>query len=180
MRWERLFADLEGQLEAEARLDLDAEVAERTRRERAAVELLTRLAGHRGRTIRLMLRTGGAVEGELRDLGSDWLLVRSASSGEVLVPIAAVVGLVGLGVRVEQPGLARRFGLGYALRLLARDRATVQLTDLSGQQCTGTIDVVGADAFDLAEHRLGEPRRAGNLTGGRTVPFDAVVTIVSR
>ena len=44
MRWERLFGDLEGQWEAEARRDLDQEVADRTRRERATVGLFERLA----------------------------------------------------------------------------------------------------------------------------------------
>ena len=38
MRWEGLFADLEGRLAAEERRDLDDEVAERTRRERALVD----------------------------------------------------------------------------------------------------------------------------------------------
>ncbi len=37
--WEGLFADLEGQLAAEQRRELDDEVAERTRRERALVTL---------------------------------------------------------------------------------------------------------------------------------------------
>ena len=39
MRWEGLFADLEGQLAAEERRERDDEVAERTRRERALVSL---------------------------------------------------------------------------------------------------------------------------------------------
>ncbi len=44
MRWERLFDDLEAQLVADERRDLDAEVADRTRRERALLGLHERLA----------------------------------------------------------------------------------------------------------------------------------------
>ena len=39
MRWDRLFDDLEGQLAAQHLLEGDAEVADRTRRERALLTL---------------------------------------------------------------------------------------------------------------------------------------------
>ena len=45
MRWDALFDDLETQMAASERLDLDAEIAERTRSESAAVELADRLRG---------------------------------------------------------------------------------------------------------------------------------------
>ena len=44
MRWDDLFADLGAQWDAESRRELDAEVADRTRRERASVGLYERLA----------------------------------------------------------------------------------------------------------------------------------------
>ena len=43
MRWDQLFGDLEGQLAHEQRRDLDLEVADRTRRERALIGLHERL-----------------------------------------------------------------------------------------------------------------------------------------
>src|SRR6478735_7178655 len=43
MRWDALFEDLEQQWDAQARRDLDGEVADRTRRERAAIGLQDRL-----------------------------------------------------------------------------------------------------------------------------------------
>jgi len=76
MRWEGLFADLEGQLAAEQRRERDDEVAERTRRERALVTLPARLAAAVGGPLRIILVGGRQVDGDLEDLGEDWVLVR--------------------------------------------------------------------------------------------------------
>ncbi|MFW5474625.1 hypothetical protein ACOCJ5_15060 [Knoellia sp. CPCC 206450] len=180
MRWERLFDDLEAQLSAEERRERDSEVADRTRRERASVELGARFAAVVGATVRLRLVTGAQVEGELLDLGADWLLLRLVTGREAVVPVGGVVGVLGLGPRASDARTARRFALGYALRGLSRDRAHVALTDASGQVVTGTIDAVGADFLDLAEHALGEDRRAENVRGRHTVPFGAVVLVEAR
>jgi hypothetical protein len=178
MRWDGLFADLEGQLEAEHRAERDAEVAERTRIERGAVDLPSRLLAQVGAQTRLRLVTGAQHEGTLTDVGADWLLLREARR-ELLVPTVALVSVADLAPRTRDDRAARRFGLGYALRLLARDRCPVLVSDRSGQASTGTIDVVGADYLDLAEHALGEPRRAGNLRGRRTVPFAGLASVAS-
>ena len=180
MRWDRLFDDLEAQFGAEERRERDSEVADRTRRERAAVELGARFAAAVGGTCRLRLVTGAHVEAELLDLGEDWLLLRAGSGREAVVPLHAVVGVLGLSQRATDARTARRFALGYALRGLSRDRAHVALTDTSGQVVTGTIDAVGADFLDLAEHALGEDRRAENVRGRHTVPFRAVVLVEAR
>lgn len=192
MRWERLFADLDAQWAAEQRLERDAEVADRTRRERATLELEHRLAAARGTEVSLRLVSGPPVDGELEDLGLGWVLVRRVSgrvpvpdrlglpafpARSVLVPTAAVVALSGLPVRAADVARARRFGLGYVLRGLSRDRAVVTVRDTSGAEVTGTIDLVGADALDLVEHHADEPRREDNILGRRTVPFGALVTM---
>lgn len=186
MRWEGLFADLEGQLAAEERRELDDEVAERTRRERALVTLTDRLAGAAGSPVRLGLGTGIRVQGVLADLGDGWVLLRAQGSGrEQLVPTASVSTVSALGARVEAARSARRFGLGYALRALSRDRATVALSLAGGGAAPGavligTIDAVGADHLDLAEHPEGVPRRRENVTALTTVPFRALVLVESR
>lgn len=180
MRWEELFDDLEAQLGAEERRERDSEVADRTRRERASITLVARLASSVGGHLGLRLLTGARVRGELLDLGQDWLLLRLESGGEAVVPVPALVGVSGLQSRASAAVSARRFGLGYALRGLSRDRAHVAVTDVSGQVLTGTIDVVGADVLDLAEHARGESRRPGNLTGRQSVPFSALVLVESR
>jgi hypothetical protein len=182
MRWEGLFADLEGQLAAEQRRERDDEVAERTRRERALVTLPARLAAAVGAPVRISLSGGHQVDGDLQDLGEDWVLVRTdPDAHEVLVPLAAVVTLRSLGSQSAPARTARRFGLGYALRALSRDRATVVVSvHGDGPRLLGTIDAVGADHLDLAEHLDGLPRRRENVRAVATVPFAALVTVESR
>ena len=182
MRWEGLFADLEGRLAAEERRQLDDEVAERTRRERALVTLSGRLAASVGTDVGLGLVGGVDVSGRLLDLGAEWLLVRAHVTGrEVVVPLLAVRTVAELGRRAEDARSARRFTLGYALRALSRDRATVAVRLAGGGPALiGTIDAVGADHLDLAQHADGEPRRRENITAVTTVPFTALVAVESR
>lgn len=185
MRWEALFEDLEGQLAAEYRRELDGEVAERTRRERALVDVAARLAGTVGMDVRVTLIGGVVVEGEVLDHGAEWLLVGSAragstrGSGEVLVPLRGVASIGGVSSSAPRTP-AREFGLGYALRGLARDRAPVAVRLLGGGTLLGTIDIVGADHFCLAEHAQGEVRRRENVRAVTTVPFGALLAVESR
>jgi len=185
VRWEGLFADLEGQLAAQSRRELDSEVAERTRRERALVDLGARLAASAGATLSVELVGGLRLEGALADHGDGWLLLRgprtrTGASREVLVAVRAVVSLTGLSTGADDGRPGRRFGLGYALRALARDRATVGLRLLGGGELGGTVDVVGADHLVLAEHAEGEPRRRENVRRLVTVPVRALLAVESR
>lgn len=174
MRWQDLFADLEAQLLAEQRRELHAEVADRTRRERAEVTVLDRAAKSVGSPVTVV--TGaGAVRGVLDDLGKDWLLVHEQGRHAALLPMSAVTALVGLTPRSDDDrGMGRRFGVGVALRAIARDRAPVAIHDIAGGLATGTIDKVGADHLDLAEHPADSVRRAAAVTGHRVVPFAAI------
>ena len=57
---------------------------------------------------------------------------------------------------------------------------TADTTDEFAERIVGTIDAVGADHLDLAEHPEGVPRRRGNVTAMTTVPFQALVLVESR
>lgn len=179
MRWDRLFEDLEAQLEAQARRERDAEVADRTRAERARITWGERLVGATGDDLSIRVRGGASVAGELQDTGDGWLLLLTPHGRSVIVATTAVVGVHGLRRAPQDDTRARRFGLGYALRGISRDRRPVVVTDIDRSDAHGTIDVVGADSFDLAEHPLDAPRRPGNVRAVRTVPFAAVATITS-
>ena len=179
MRWEDLFADLESQWDAEQRRELDAEVADRTRRERASVGLYERLAAAVGEEVSVVLATGVRVSGPVADVGAGWLMLSDPrpSAQPMVVPFGAVAALIGLRPRAAGQGMGRSFGLGYVLRGLSRDRAVVAVTDVTGSVTTGTVDAVWSDAFELSEHAADLPRRPENVTGRMVVPFAALVLV---
>jgi len=183
MRWDRLFDDLEAQMDGDAQRERDLEVSDRTRRERAQLGLHERLIAHRGERVELALAAGFRVTGKVVDVGSDWVLVHEPGDRGSLVPFRAIVAITGLGPRAAAgPGAvtARRFGLGFALRGLSRDRSVVSLADIGGSVTTGTIDAVGADVLELSEHPVDVARRAENVVARRVIPFAAVVVVRHR
>jgi hypothetical protein len=66
---------------------------------------------------------------------------------------------------------------GFVVRDLVRRRVAVSVHLTQGRMLTGTVDRAGADHLDLALHDPGSPRRAGEVTGYRIVPFSAVAWI---
>ncbi len=179
MRWDDLFEDLEAQGAEMHRAALDAEVADRTRRERAQVTLRSRLAVTAG-AVRMALVGGVVVEGVVDDTGSDWCVIRDVSGRQWLVPFWAMLHVEGLGWSGAGEGdVGRRLRIGFALRGLARDRAPVYLHLLGEGVWSGTIDAVGADHLDFGEHPIDVPRRAVNVRTIRVVPFSAIVAVSS-
>jgi hypothetical protein len=76
--------------------------------------------------------------------------------------------------------VGKGFGLGAALRALSRDRAVVDVVDVDGTVTTGTIDAVGQDLVEVAEHAADVPRRAKNVVAVRAVPFPALAAVRRR
>lgn len=185
MRWERLFEELDARFDAEAAMERDAEIADRTRRERAQIALYSRLLANVGRgpiSLRLPGTAGPRViVGTPSDVGPDWLLLVDPVDQSVLVPLAALRSVTGLHPGAQEASLVgRRFTLGAALRGISRDRAVVDLVDVEGLVLTGTIDAVGADHLDLAEHPPDEPRRARHVVRSHVIPIDALGSIRRR
>jgi hypothetical protein len=184
MRWDDLFADLEAQLAAGERLDLDVEIDERARVDAAAVELADRLRGSVGLRIGVHLGSGTVYEGTLSHAGSQ-CLVLDEERHQVLIPYAAAVhysGLSRLAVGMG-PSVRQRLGLASALRGLARDRSSVTVLVWRGAAgesvLYGVIDRVGRDFLDLAVTRPGEERRPANVSGVATIPFAALAGLRS-
>src|SRR4051794_693603 len=181
MRWQALFDDLEAQLSAADAAELQAEVADRTRREAGLIRVVDRLAAATGQDVAVALGPPGLLRGRLLDAGVDWLLLAEAGAREVLVPLAAVLGVTGLVAQTGAPGaegeVGRRLDLRWALRALARSRAGVTLVLRDGSAVGGTLDRVAADHLDLAEHAPGEPRRSGAVRHVRLVPLAALALV---
>jgi hypothetical protein len=175
IRWDRLFADLEGQLEAAARVDLAAEVADRTRYEISRTRLLDRLRAALDCEVELTVTGVGPVVGTLTRVGADFVVIDAAGS-LALIRAGAVVTARNLGAasRSVAGEVAARIAIGMVARELARDRTTVTVWLWDGTTLAGTVDRVGADYLDLAEHPLDEPRRSGAIHGMRTVALESL------
>lgn len=181
VRWQALFADLEAQAEQADRSELDAEVRDRSRREIALLRTVDRLGGAVGRVLVVHVHGQGAVEGRLERVGPDWLLLEEPAGREVLVPLDAVLGVRGLSGATRSPAeqgrVEARLDLRHALRGLSRSRSPVQLGLRDGSAVSGTVDRVGADHVEIAEHAVDQPRRAASVTGTRLVPAHALAVV---
>jgi hypothetical protein len=89
--------------------------------------------------------------------------------------------VAGLGRRTAVPeppdGVHARLDLRRALRGLARDRRAVHVVLDDGATVTGTLDRVGADYVELAEHPLDAYRRSEAVQGVRAVVIGVVAVV---
>jgi hypothetical protein len=181
VRWQQLFADLQAQFEREEISAERAEAGSRARTEVGALTLADRLGGALGAPVVLTVRGAGQIAGALVEVGADWVLVADDLGRDVLVASAAIRAVGGLGRRTAAPvtpGPVRaRLDLRRALRGLSRDRATVQVVLDDGTALAGTVDRVGADYLELAEHAADTPRRAEVVRGVRAVVLSAVAVV---
>lgn len=193
MRWDRLFEDLEAQLSADEARELTAEVADRTRRERAQLGLHDRFtAVLDGPVIELRVAGVGVVRGVVTGAGPEWVLLDQRADltltvvrdgppdRPVLVAVSAIRTVTGLAGARPSGAVARGLGLGAALRALSRDRAVVDVADVDGTLVTGTIDAVGLDVVEVAEHAADLPRRSENVLRVCAVPFAALAVVRRR
>jgi hypothetical protein len=188
VRWDRFFADLEGQLDSEweaERAALDSE-AERLRISRLALRDRLRALAAAGCEVVVDLQEGEPLRGALWAVGADWIGAAGPSGERVLIPLGAVAAVgaalpdVLLSTRPEASGprdVAERMGLGFVLRDLARRRSPVAVRLRGDRTLEGTIDRAGADHADVARHGADAPRRADAVGGFVLVPFGAILAI---
>jgi len=183
MRWERLFTDVEAQFAAELDREHASEVADRIRAEIGRVRFRDRTAVAHGSMLTMWVLGAdpGVLSGELRASGPDWMLLAEREGMETLVPLHAVTAVSGLGSASRAPEqesrLQARLDLGYVLSGIARDRAPVSIVLTDGHLLGGTIDRVGADLIEVAEHHTGDYRRPSAVTGVWSVRTGALALV---
>lgn len=201
MRWDDLFDDLEGQLEQE----LSAEdVHVRAEEERLRIgrlglrDRLAVLARHSALAgsvdsdaVDVVLTDGSAITLRLTSVGKDWIagdvVAGSPLRAGAIIPVSAIAAVTmtpagsALSLRAEPSGgpsanLESRLGLPFVLRDLCRRRIAVDLVT-SWTRLHGTIDRVGRDHLDLAEHDADAPRRDGAVRRIRSIASAAIVIV---
>lgn len=160
---------------AEADLERDAEVAERTRIERSALTLADRLRGAHS-PVELATRGGGRHAGPVTEVGDGWVVLSHVPPGsrtataEHLVVVAQVVAVRGLGrPLVRDEGRLPERTLGSVLRSWCRDRSQVSVLLTEGEVVAGLASAAYADHLELS------------TGGGATVALPyAAIAVVSR
>jgi hypothetical protein len=126
---------------------------------------------------------GERVDGVLRRVAAQWLLIEEQLGREAFVAMSAVSSVAGLNRWAADPtGVGKvesRLGLASALRGLARDRSPVRVHLIDTHELDGTIDRVGGDYFELARHARGELRRRSEVHSVALV-FNRAVSVIRR
>ena len=195
MRWDNLFDDLEGQLEQELGAeDLDL-LAEEERLRLGRLSLRDRLsvlipASSTSDPIRLLLVDGSRISIDARTVGRDWIAGEvcddSLRAVSCVIPMLAIAGCLPSAVQMAASvdakpeagvgSLAARLGLPFVLRDLCRRRAAVHVRTRY-ELLHGTIDRVGRDHLDLAQHEPDVPRRERAVRSVRLLPVAEVVLV---
>ena len=177
-RFDALLAGIVAEAEAADAAALDADIAEVERAARAEARLLDRLRAQR--EVSLEIVDGGLVRGLVAAVGRD-VVVLAADDGDWAVPAWGITAIINPIEGVEPArSLSERLGLASIARSWARQRSLVRVMRVDGAPLDGTIDAVGADHLELAEHDPGEPRHPGAVRRQVMIPLGAISAIRRR
>ena len=162
MRWDRLFADLEGQATDLGLEERDALVDELRDGTWAETPWRDLVGGH----VVLEVSGLGRVEGEAR-LVNESVVHLVSQRAEHVVAGPAVLEIVSSERRaVPATPVTERLGWGHVLRAARDDGDSAHLTRRDGTAVEGRVDVVGRDFVTVS---------SGSRT--RTVPFAAIAAL---
>jgi hypothetical protein len=176
----RVFDELEAEFEAGLRREAEQETLAAVRAEVGATVLWEQLA-RRIDSEATVLAGARAFRGSVVASYPEFLVLRAADGAEHLIHHSPAVSVVLPAepptLRPAPPAAARRYQFALALRELARRREPVRVDLADGTRCDGTIEAVGSDYLEIAEHDLGEARRRAAVRARRFVGFTAVVAV---
>jgi hypothetical protein len=176
----RVFDELEAEFEAGLRREAEQESLAAVRAEVGATVLWEQLARRVGAEAAVFAGTR-AFRGSVVASYPEFLVLRATDGTEHLIRYGPA-GSVALPaepstLRPAPVAAARRYQLALALREFARRREPVRVELVDGTSCDGTIESVGSDYLEVAEHDLGEARRRAAVRARRFVGFPAGVAV---
>jgi hypothetical protein len=178
MRW--VFDELEAEFEAGLRREAEQETLAAVRAEVGATVLWEQLA-RRIDSDTTVFAGARAFRGSVVASYPEFLVLHAADGAEHLIRYGPAVSVAVAAepptLRPAPPAAARRYQFALALRELARQREPVRVELIDGARCDGTIEAVGSDYLEIAEHDLGEARRRVAVRARRFVGFAAVVAV---
>ena len=176
----RVFDELEAEFEAGLRREAEQEALAAVRAEVGATVLWEQLARRTGGQA-TALAGARAFRGVVVASYPEFLVLRAVDGTEHLVRYGPAVSIAlpadPPALRPAPPAAARRYQFALALRELARRREPVRVELVDGARCDGTIEAVGSDYLEVAEHDLGEARRRAAVRARRFVGLAAVVAV---
>lgn len=175
----RLFEELEAEFEASLRREADQQTVAALRAQAAETLLWEALARRVGSDVAVQAGPRW-FRGTLVASYPDFFVIRDRlSRAQYLVRLGPAVSVA----LPPEPQALRllpappRYRFILALRELARRREPVRLELADGNDIAGTIEVVGNDHLEIAEHNFGEARRQTALTGRRLLALAAVAVV---
>lgn len=160
----RMLADLEdrlGELEA-ARPDPDLIAAERV-----AVSVVDRLAGARGRPVRIVMCSGDVFSGTIADVTESWVRLTGPDHG-VVIAVGSIAVIHGLGRVLSTPTATElRRSWGWIFRRCGENSLRVRVR-CQGAVVTGTVSGVGKNWVDI----VGEEARTSFICTQAIESFD--------
>jgi hypothetical protein len=179
----RMFDDLEAAFEAELRLEAEQEAMAAVRAELGATVLWEQLARRVGAQTVVLAGTR-VFRGAIVASYPEFLLLRSDEGTEHLVRYGPAISMAlppePIGLQPTSPPAARRYQFALALRELARRREPVRIDLVDASTVDGTLEAVGSDYLEVAEHDPGEARRRAAVRARRFIGFSAVVAVTLR
>ena len=176
----RVFDELEAEFEAGLRREAEQETMAAVRAEVGATVLWEQLARRIG-TEAAVFAGVRVFRGNTVASYPEFLVLRAADGTEHLIPFGPAVSFAMPAepstLRPAPAAAARRYQFALAFRELARRREPVRVELVDGTSCDGTIESVGSDYLEVAEHDLGEARRRAAVRARRFVGFAAVVAV---